>query len=198
MTQSVMPGRHPWGTGPDRHFVGEGFTLFVGDLDTPQPAACDIDELIRPYAAHGRVLDVWVPFFWERPGWACVTLEHRRDAEEAVANLNGKTWKGSILSVEYASGRRPRSVVEEYFAPPAPPPETLAQHAPLPEALGPGGGEGGEAERKGSEAEREGGEVEHWDRRKCPRPREVSRSPRGHRGPGAARGLARGSGDAAP
>jgi hypothetical protein len=243
MTQSEMGlGRHSWGTGPDRgpdrHFVGEGFTLFVGDLDTPQPAACDIDELIRPYAAHGRVLDVWVPFFWERPGWACVTLEHWRDAQEAVANLNGKTWKGSTLSVEYASGRRPRSVVEAYFAAAAPPPEALAQQAPPPEALGPGRGEGGEAEREGGEAEREGGEAEreggeaeresgegseaggraavchdcherlspkeiadgrdtrwcpgcmaqplcdncvdpHWDLPKCPRPREVSRSPRG-------------------
>jgi len=79
-----------------------GTRVYVGGLRTSP--LVEKDELSKLLEKYGRVEDIWIG---RKPaGFAFVTFYDRRDAEDAVRELDGKEELGSLLRVEIARSRR--------------------------------------------------------------------------------------------
>eukprot|EP00930_Biecheleria_cincta_P056217 TRINITY_DN42382_c0_g1_i1.p1 TRINITY_DN42382_c0_g1~~TRINITY_DN42382_c0_g1_i1.p1 ORF type:complete len:143 (-),score=24.09 TRINITY_DN42382_c0_g1_i1:69-464(-) len=76
--------------------------LHVGNLDKEQ--AVDKEELKGLFEKYGRVSDIWVAR--QPPGFAFVTFEDERDAEDAVKGLNGEKFQGDNLRVQVSTNAK--------------------------------------------------------------------------------------------
>merc|ERR1719253_1646400 len=74
--------------------------IYIGNLDPDRPPREDeLDDLFRKY---GNLLDVWVAK--KPPGFAFVTMDDLRDAEEAVKDLDGSRFMSANIRVEISRG----------------------------------------------------------------------------------------------
>ena len=71
--------------------------VYVGNLDPNVQK----DELIDIANAYGKLADVWVAR--NPPGFAFVTYEEHRDAEDAVNALSDRTIGGQVVRAEIAT-----------------------------------------------------------------------------------------------
>ncbi|KAG9509661.1 RNA-binding protein Rsf1, partial [Fragariocoptes setiger] len=74
--------------------------VFIGGLDSPVTR----EDLEKAFGKYGRLESVWVA--QNPPGFAFIVYEDERDAEDAVAKMNGETLMGNTLRVEHS---RPKS-----------------------------------------------------------------------------------------
>jgi len=80
--------------------VDPGKKVYIGNLDqhvTPQ----ELQEMFQKY---GTIQGVWVAR--SPPGFAFVTFEDKRDAEDATRDLDGAQISGRRIRVEIARGSR--------------------------------------------------------------------------------------------
>mmetsp|Transcript_44254 Transcript_44254/g.71642 ORF Transcript_44254/g.71642 Transcript_44254/m.71642 type:complete len:152 (-) Transcript_44254:127-582(-) len=74
--------------------------LYVGNL--PKDRAVERHELEEAFDKFGRVVDIWVAR--QPPGFAFVTMEEEKDAEEAVKEMDGAKLAGERIKVEVSKG----------------------------------------------------------------------------------------------
>ena len=94
--------------------------LYVGNLKGAVTEG-DLDSLFRTY---GRVRQIWVAR--QPPGFAYVTMEEDREADDAIRGLDGKDALGTQLKVQRAKSEGPNK-----------------QRGPRPDGYAGGGGYGG-------------------------------------------------------
>eukprot|EP00128_Syssomonas_multiformis_P000055 Colp12_sorted_trinity150504_noHs@27270 len=73
--------------------------VYLGDLDE-RANEDDVRDFLRGY---GDLISVWVAR--KPPGFAFVEFYDRRDADDAVRDLDGKTIMGKRVRVEISRGR---------------------------------------------------------------------------------------------
>eukprot|EP00440_Ansanella_granifera_P008080 gb/GFBE01008745.1/.p1 GENE.gb/GFBE01008745.1/~~gb/GFBE01008745.1/.p1 ORF type:complete len:135 (+),score=22.29 gb/GFBE01008745.1/:1-405(+) len=81
-----------------------GTRLYVGNL--PKDRAVERNELEEAFDKFGRVIDIWVAR--QPPGFAFVTMDSEKDAEEAVKEMDGAKLAGERIKVEVSKGGEPR------------------------------------------------------------------------------------------
>ena len=74
--------------------------IYIGGL----PDEASKFDLEDSFSRIGRVRDVWVAR--KPPGFAFVEMEDKRDAEDAVRELDGTRMCGNRVKVELSNGRR--------------------------------------------------------------------------------------------
>ena len=75
--------------------------LYIGNLGKDPPCH---EDLKYEFSYYGPILDVWIAK--QPPGFAYVTFEDKRDAEDAMDGLNGARFKGRELLVKMANPLR--------------------------------------------------------------------------------------------
>eukprot|EP00931_Biecheleriopsis_adriatica_P031968 TRINITY_DN186_c0_g1_i1.p1 TRINITY_DN186_c0_g1~~TRINITY_DN186_c0_g1_i1.p1 ORF type:complete len:138 (-),score=17.19 TRINITY_DN186_c0_g1_i1:149-562(-) len=81
-----------------------GVRVYVGNL--PKERCVERDELEEGFGKFGRIVDVWIAR--QPPGFAFVTMDSEKDAEEAVKEMDGAKLAGERIRVEVAKGGEPR------------------------------------------------------------------------------------------
>jgi len=86
----------------------EGTKLYVGNLDFKT----NEDDMRECFSKYGKIMDVYIPR--ERPdmksrGFAFVTFNNKRDAEDAVDEMHDKDFDGRPLKVNLAKPRPAQS-----------------------------------------------------------------------------------------
>lgn len=74
--------------------------LYVGNL--PKDRAVERSELEEHFEKFGKVVDIWVAR--QPPGFAFVTMEDEKEAQEAVKELDGGKVAGERIRVEVSKG----------------------------------------------------------------------------------------------
>mmetsp|Transcript_30516 Transcript_30516/g.37447 ORF Transcript_30516/g.37447 Transcript_30516/m.37447 type:complete len:127 (-) Transcript_30516:72-452(-) len=74
--------------------------LYVGNL--PKDRAVERNELEEHFEKFGRVVDIWVAR--QPPGFAFVTMDDEKEAQEAVKELDGAKVAGERIRVEVSKG----------------------------------------------------------------------------------------------
>lgn len=83
--------------GSDKEGSGmAGTRVYIGDLGSD----ADKNEIEREFRRFGRLRDVWVAR--NPPGFAFIVYEDRYDAEDAIREMNGKTFMGKRISVDFS------------------------------------------------------------------------------------------------
>jgi len=83
----------------------EGAKLHIGNLSYQT----DVAELEYHFKKYGKVTDVYIPmdnYSGRSKGFAFVTFEDRRDASDALHEMDGVSVDGRRISVEVAKPRR--------------------------------------------------------------------------------------------
>ncbi|CAK9038822.1 Probable splicing factor [Durusdinium trenchii] len=78
--------------------------LYVGNL--PKDRAVERNELEEHFEKFGRVVDIWVAR--QPPGFAFVTMDDEKEAQDAVKELDGAKVAGERIRVEVSKGGEPR------------------------------------------------------------------------------------------
>mmetsp|Transcript_57429 Transcript_57429/g.107666 ORF Transcript_57429/g.107666 Transcript_57429/m.107666 type:complete len:137 (-) Transcript_57429:120-530(-) len=78
--------------------------LYVGNLPKERPV--ERNELEEKFEKFGRVVDIWVAR--QPPGFAFVTMDDEKEANEAVKELDGSKVGGERIRVEVSKGGEPR------------------------------------------------------------------------------------------
>merc|ERR1739848_117281 len=77
------------------------YKVYVGNLGSRPPRR---EELEDEFSYYGPLRNVWVAR--SPPGFAYIEFEDKRDAQDAVRGLDGKTIAGRRVKVEMAQGSR--------------------------------------------------------------------------------------------
>jgi RNA recognition motif-containing protein len=78
--------------------------IYVGNL----PLDATMEEVRQLFAAHGTVSDVHLVTdrFTKRPkGFGFVVMDDERQANDAIAVLNGREFRGNVLQINEACSR---------------------------------------------------------------------------------------------
>ncbi|CAJ1385576.1 unnamed protein product, partial [Effrenium voratum] len=78
--------------------------LYVGNL--PKDRAVERNELEEKFEKFGRVVDIWIAR--QPPGFAFVTMDDEKEAQDAVKELDGAKVGGERIRVEVSKGGEPR------------------------------------------------------------------------------------------
>lgn len=78
----------------------EGKKVYIGNLDSDTTT----EDLEKVFSKHGAIQSVWVAR--NPPGFAFVTYEDERDAQDAVYYLDGTSFNKKHIRVEIARGPR--------------------------------------------------------------------------------------------
>eukprot|EP00441_Pelagodinium_beii_P041870 CAMPEP_0197631914 /NCGR_PEP_ID=MMETSP1338-20131121/8917_1 /TAXON_ID=43686 ORGANISM="Pelagodinium beii, Strain RCC1491" /NCGR_SAMPLE_ID=MMETSP1338 /ASSEMBLY_ACC=CAM_ASM_000754 /LENGTH=129 /DNA_ID=CAMNT_0043203455 /DNA_START=51 /DNA_END=441 /DNA_ORIENTATION=+ len=105
--------------------------LHVGNLDKENPI--DKGELEDMFKEFGNIADIWVAR--QPPGFAFITYDDERDAEDAVKALDGKNFHGQDLRVQISTNTKGKAVDVEAGAPAVIAVAVAVIHAPGPGAL---------------------------------------------------------------
>eukprot|EP00427_Karlodinium_veneficum_P019579 CAMPEP_0169125236 /NCGR_PEP_ID=MMETSP1015-20121227/34771_1 /TAXON_ID=342587 /ORGANISM="Karlodinium micrum, Strain CCMP2283" /LENGTH=157 /DNA_ID=CAMNT_0009188747 /DNA_START=77 /DNA_END=551 /DNA_ORIENTATION=+ len=91
-----------------------GMTSLKVDCTGSPPEKWTIEELREVFEKYGEVGDVFIPRekYSERPrGFAFVRYYSEKDAKEAIKEMNGKKFDGTILTVSKANRSREEAFV---------------------------------------------------------------------------------------
>eukprot|EP00931_Biecheleriopsis_adriatica_P120818 TRINITY_DN95912_c0_g1_i1.p1 TRINITY_DN95912_c0_g1~~TRINITY_DN95912_c0_g1_i1.p1 ORF type:complete len:126 (-),score=18.93 TRINITY_DN95912_c0_g1_i1:78-455(-) len=73
--------------------------LYVGNLDKERPV--EKEDLEDVFNKFGRILEIWVAR--QPPGFAFITYDNDRDADEAANAMDGKKFQGEELRVQIST-----------------------------------------------------------------------------------------------
>ena len=71
------------------------------------PNGFDKEDVTSLFGRYGNIGDIYFPAkrFGKFPGYVFVRYYNRRDAEDAIDELNGRYYSGSDLSIKIDEGR---------------------------------------------------------------------------------------------
>jgi len=89
------------GVDPDRVDIERGAKVFIGNL-SDRTEKEDLEDFFRNA---GKITKIWLAR--SPPGYGFVTFEDPRDAEDCVADLDGREIHGNKVRIELAHGKGP-------------------------------------------------------------------------------------------